>query len=59
MVKATVAGTSVITKQGQITIPKEIRKRMGIKKGDMVQFMVTVNGNVVIKRMEFDEELEL
>jgi AbrB family looped-hinge helix DNA binding protein len=59
MVKATVIGTSIITKQGQITIPKDIRKRMGIRKGDMVQFMVTEKGNVIIKKMKFDRELEL
>lgn len=59
MVKATVIGTSVITKQGQITIPKDIRKKMGIKKGDMVQFMITVNRNVVIRKLEFDKEIKL
>ncbi|UCD07599.1 MAG: type II toxin-antitoxin system PrlF family antitoxin [Candidatus Aenigmatarchaeota archaeon] len=59
MVKASVVGTSVITKQGQITIPKDIRKKLGIKKGDMIQFVITVNGNVIIRKMEFDKELEL
>ncbi|NIO21240.1 MAG: AbrB/MazE/SpoVT family DNA-binding domain-containing protein [Candidatus Aenigmarchaeota archaeon] len=59
MVKASVIGTSVITKQGQITIPKDIRKKLGIKKGDMIQFVITVNGNVIIRKMEFDKELEL
>lgn len=59
MVKASVVGTSVITKQGQITIPKDIRKKLGIKKGDMIQFVITVNENVIIRKMEFDKELEL
>ena len=59
MVKASVIGTSVITKQGQITIPKDIRKKLGMKKGDMIQFVITVNGNLIIKKMEFDKELEL
>ncbi|MCK4497094.1 MAG: type II toxin-antitoxin system PrlF family antitoxin [Candidatus Aenigmarchaeota archaeon] len=52
-------GTSVITKQGQITIPKDIRKKLGMKKGDMIQFVITVNGNLIIKKMEFDKEVEL
>jgi AbrB family looped-hinge helix DNA binding protein len=59
MVKASVMGTSTITKQGQITIPSDIRKRFGLKKGDMIQFMVTENGNLVIRKMEFDREMEL
>jgi AbrB family looped-hinge helix DNA binding protein len=59
MVKASVIGTSVITKQGQVTIPKDIRKKLGIKKGDMIQFVITVNGNLIIKKMEFDKEVEL
>ncbi len=59
MVKASVIGTSVITKQGQITIPKDIRKKLGMKKGDMIQFVITVNGNLIIKKMEFDKEVEL
>jgi AbrB family looped-hinge helix DNA binding protein len=59
MVKASVAGTSTITKQGQITIPKEIRKRFGMKQGDMIQFVVTENGNLVIRKMAFEREIEL
>jgi len=59
MVKASVIGTSTITKQGQITIPKEIRKKFGMKKGDMIQFMITDNGNLIVRKMEFDKELEL
>lgn len=59
MVKASVIGNSVITKQGQITIPKDIRKKLGMKKGDMIQFVITVNGNLIIKKMEFDKEVEL
>lgn len=59
MVKATVIGTSVVTKQGQITIPKETRKKLRLRKGDMVHFMMTEKGNIIIRKMKFDREMEL
>ena len=33
-----IVGTSVITEKGQITIPKEIRDKLGIVKGDRLIF---------------------
>ena len=37
-----------ITMRGQITIPKRIRKRLGVKDGDKVIFMEE-NGRVIIE----------
>ena len=37
-----------MTSKGQITIPQEVRQRLGLKQGDQVEF-VTENGKMVIK----------
>ena len=43
-----------VTRNSQITIPKEIREKVGIKEGDRVD--VTVEGDkVVIRKIELDE----
>ncbi len=33
--------STVITRKGQVTIPAELRKSMGLKRGDRVAFVVT------------------
>lgn len=40
-----------VQKKGQVTIPLEIRRKLNLKKGDLVTFVDTVNG-VVIKPAE-------
>jgi antitoxin PrlF len=42
---------SMVQEKGQVTIPAEIRKRLGLKKGDLVSFVETDQG-VVIKPAE-------
>ena len=43
-----------VTRNSQITIPKEVREKVGIKEGDRVD--VTVEGDkVVIRKIELDE----
>ncbi len=37
-----------ISSKGQVTIPKEIRKYLGAKPGDRLEFEV-VNGNVIVR----------
>jgi len=39
---------ATITSEGQITIPKEVRQRLGLKQGDQVVF-VTKNGMTVMR----------
>jgi len=34
------AGSSTISSKGQITVPLEVRKRLGLKVGDRVEFVV-------------------
>jgi AbrB family looped-hinge helix DNA binding protein len=46
--------TSVLTSKGQITIPQEIRSRLGLKKGDRVEF-VTQKDRTVVRRAKAAE----
>ncbi|MDQ3460511.1 MAG: AbrB/MazE/SpoVT family DNA-binding domain-containing protein [Deinococcota bacterium] len=39
---------ATITSKGQITIPQEVRQRLGLKQGDQIEF-VTENGVTVMK----------
>ena len=41
---------SVIQENGQITLPKEFRKRFGLKKGDIVVFKETNEGLLISPR---------
>jgi len=41
----------VVTRKYQVTIPKEVRKGLGIKAGDEIVFVKTKEG-YVIKRLE-------
>jgi len=40
--------SSTITSKGQITVPQEIRKRLGLEPGDRVEFVVE-EGRTVIR----------
>lgn len=41
--------TAAVTSRGQITIPLEVRKRLGIKPGDQVRFLEGVNGECILR----------
>lgn len=47
-----------LTSKGQITIPVEVRKAMGIKPGGRVAFFEGENGEFVLRRMRSIMELE-
>ena len=36
--------TTTVTRKGQVTVPVEIRRKLGIKKGDRVTFIVEDDG---------------
>lgn len=38
-----------LTSKGQVTIPKEIRDRLGVKPGDKVQFFIDDRGRAVLE----------
>jgi antitoxin PrlF len=39
--------SSTISSKGQITVPVEIRNRLGLKQGDRVEFVVDENGTIL------------
>jgi len=41
--------TAAVTSKGQITIPLEVRKKLGIKPGDRVRFIEGENGEYILK----------
>ena len=41
--------TAAVTSKGQITIPIEIREKLGIKPGDRVRFVENEKGEIVLK----------
>ncbi|MCH8924636.1 MAG: type II toxin-antitoxin system PrlF family antitoxin [Proteobacteria bacterium] len=40
--------TSTLTSKGQTTVPKDIRRHLGLKPGDKIRFLVEDDGRVVI-----------
>ncbi len=38
-----------LTSKGQITLPKEIRERLGLRTGDRVRFRETGEGTIVVE----------
>jgi AbrB family looped-hinge helix DNA binding protein len=42
------ASSSVISSKGQVTVPQEIRIRLGLKEGDRVEFVVE-GGNTIMR----------
>jgi antitoxin PrlF len=48
---------ATITSKGQITIPKEVRERLGLKTGDRIEIYVEPDGRAVIERTLKLEEL--
>jgi AbrB family looped-hinge helix DNA binding protein len=41
----------VVTSKGQVTIPKELRERLGLRPGDRVEFLLH-EGEVVLRKRE-------
>ncbi len=40
---------ATLTSKGQITIPKDVRDRLGLESGDRVNFIVLENGRVLMQ----------
>jgi antitoxin PrlF len=41
--------TAAVTSRGQITIPAEVRRKLGLKPGDRVRFIEGENGEYILK----------
>lgn len=46
--------TSVVTSKGQITVPQKIRERLGLRKGDRLEFVAEKN-RTVVRRAQTEE----
>jgi AbrB family looped-hinge helix DNA binding protein len=52
--KEKVLGDSRIMKRGRTTIPKKVREQLSVKDGDFLTYLLTRNGIVKIKKLDFD-----
>ena len=43
---------STITSQGQISIPKKVREKLHVKKGDKIAFFEDEKGRILVKEVE-------
>lgn len=48
-----------LTSKGQITIPKAIRRRLGLRKGERFEFRVGESGEIVMERGAASEQREI
>ena len=46
--------SSIISSKGQVTVPQEIRIRLGLKEGDRVEFVME-GGNTIIRSLRSEE----
>jgi len=46
--------TATVTSKGQITLPKRIRERLGVKPGDRVAFRERPDGSIVVEAETVD-----
>lgn len=46
---------TTVTGDGQVTIPKSVRDRLGLAPGSAVDFQVEVDGRVVLRKVEQPE----
>ncbi len=40
---------ATLTSKGQVTVPKEIRERLGLEKGDQLEFRIDEAGRIIIE----------
>ena len=43
---------SKITTKGQVTIPQELRRLLGVRPGDKIAFEASDNGKVIIRKID-------
>ncbi|HZP04604.1 MAG TPA: AbrB/MazE/SpoVT family DNA-binding domain-containing protein [Terracidiphilus sp.] len=47
---------ATVTSKGQVTLPKELRKRLGIQNGSRIRFSIPSSGPVQVERVLYDLE---
>ncbi len=46
---------SIVSKNGQITIPKKIREDFDLKEGSIVRFVYTTSNKLILKKVTEDD----
>jgi len=49
-----VLGDSRIMNRGRVTLPKKVREKLSVKDGEFFTYLLTRNGFIKIKKLEFD-----
>ena len=47
---------ATVTSKGQVTLPKELRKRLGVQRGSRIRFSIPVSGAVNVEPILYDLE---
>jgi antitoxin PrlF len=47
---------ATVTSKGQVTLPKELRKRLGVQRGSRIRFNIPVSGAVNVEPILYDLE---
>ncbi len=47
---------ATVTSKGQVTLPKELRKRLGIQRGSRIRFSIPASGAVKVEPVLYDLE---
>jgi len=54
--KPAAAVEAKVTSKGQVTLPRELRKRLGVQKGSRIRFNIPVSGAVHVEPVLYDLE---
>jgi AbrB family looped-hinge helix DNA binding protein len=54
--KTAAAVEATVTSKGQVTLPKELRKRLGIQRGSRIRFSIPARGAVRVEPVLYDLE---
>jgi len=54
--KAATTVDATVTSKGQVTLPKELRKRFGIQRGSRIRFSIPASGAVKVEPVLYDLE---
>jgi AbrB family looped-hinge helix DNA binding protein len=54
--KSSTTVEATVTSKGQVTLPKELRQRLGIQSGSRIRFSIPVSGPVQVERVLYDLE---
>lgn len=54
--KNTITVEATVTSKGQITLPSELRKRIGIQKGSRIRFSIPASGPVKVEPVLYELE---